>query len=501
MSRRSTPDTPPARHRHRRRPGKAAATVSAMAVVAGAVVGAVTATDSAQAAELPAVDVKYQLVVTKSGKCIDVPGASRANQTKLQQWGCTDNSPWQQFTLKSAGSGVHTLVGVDSGLCVDVPSRSTVSGVQVQQYECGAGKTNQQWRLVASGTNTWQIVNVNSGLCLSDELASTTNGTPIIQETCTANTNKQWAFKPVGGGSGRTWSNTADGFASTGGGTTGGAAGATVTVRTFADLVKYATAAEPYTIKIAGAITVAPYGHEIPVKSNKTLIGVGTSGEIVNGGFFLGAGTRNVIIRNLTIRDTRMAEDDPDDKDFDYDGIQMDTADHIWIDHNRIERMNDGLIDSRKDTSYLTVSWNDLGEVNKAFGIGWTENTTARMTIHHNWIHDTNQRNPSIDNVALAHLYNNYLQNITSYGNLSRGRSKTVIENSYYENVANPYYPDTSAASLSQTGSVVVNSTGKQQTGGTTFDPRSHYSYSLDAAKDVPALLRQYTGPQSTIGQ
>jgi pectate lyase len=500
MSRSSTPATPH-RARHRRRPGKAAATVSALAVVAGGVVGTVTATDSAQAATLPAVDAAYQLVVTKSGKCVDVPGASKASQTKLQQWGCTDNSPWQQFTLKSAGSGVYTLVGVDSGLCVDVPSRSTVSGVQVQQDECGAGRTNQQWRLVASGTNTWQIVNVNSGLCLSDALASTTNGTPIIQETCTHNSNKQWAFKPVAGSGGRTWSNTADGFASTGGGTTGGAAGATVTVRTFADLVKYATASEPYTIRIAAAITVSPYGHEIPVKSDKTLIGVGTSGHLVNGGLKLDPGVRNVIIRNLTIRDTRMADDDPDDKVYDYDGIQMDTADHVWIDHNTIVRMNDGLIDSRKDTSHLTVSWNNLGEVNKAFGIGWTENVTARMTIHHNWIHDTSQRNPSIDNVAMAHLYNNYLQNVSSYGNLSRGRSRTVIENSYYENVANPYYPDTSAASLSQTGSVVVDSTGKQQTGGTTFDPRSHYSYTLDAAKDLPALLRRYTGPQSNIGQ
>ncbi|MFF5333285.1 RICIN domain-containing protein [Streptomyces sp. NPDC013181] len=489
---------------HRRASGKAVAgTVSALAVVAGGLVVSVSTAGSAGAATAPAVDSAYQLVVAKSGKCVDVPGASRVAGVELQQWGCTADSPWQQFRLKSAGAGVYTLVSESSGQCVDVPGGSTASGVRVIQWGCGAGKTNQQWKLSPSGSGMWQIVNVKSGLCLSDELASTSNGAAIIQETCTHNTNKQWTFKPVAGSGdgGRSWSDKADGFASTGGGTTGGAAGATVTVKTYADLVKYAGAAEPYTIKVAGAITVTPYGREIPVKSDKTLIGVGTSGQIVNGGFFLGAGTHNVIIRNLTIRDTRMAEDDPDDKDYDYDGIQMDTADHIWIDHNRIQRMNDGLIDSRKDTSYLTVSWNELGEVNKAFGIGWTENVTARMTIHHNWIHDTNQRNPSIDNVALAHLYNNYMQNVTSYGNLSRGRSKTVIENSYYDHVANPYYPDTSAASLTQSGSIVVNSSGKQQTNGTTFDPHRYYSYSLDAAKDVPALLKRYTGPQSNIGQ
>jgi pectate lyase len=42
-----------------------------------------------------------------------------------------------------------------------------------------------------------------------------------------------------------------------------------------------------------------------------------------------------------------VASDDPDDKDFDYDGIQMDTADHVWIDHNTFHDINDGYIDSR----------------------------------------------------------------------------------------------------------------------------------------------------------
>jgi pectate lyase len=203
----------------------------------------------------------------------------------------------------------------------------------------------------------------------------------------------------------------------------------------------------------------------------------------------------DVIIRNLTIRDTRMADDDPDDKTYDYDGIQMDTADHIWIDHNRISRMNDGLIDSRKDTSYLTVSWNVLEEGNKSFGIGWTTNATSRMTIHHNWIRATAQRNPSIDNVAFAHLYNNYLQDITSYGNLSRGAAKTVIENSYYERVHNPFRRDTTAASLTQTGSVLVDTTGRAETGGTTFRPAGQPSITCGTGTDLrPVELEAVAG-------
>uniref|UniRef100_UPI0005F28AAA RICIN domain-containing protein n=1 Tax=Actinoplanes rectilineatus TaxID=113571 RepID=UPI0005F28AAA len=420
-----------------------------------------------------------------------------ANGALLQQWGCTAGAKWQQFTLKAVGSS-YQLVNLNSGKCIDVPDWSTTSGVQLQQYGCVASQNNQLWTLVASGTNTFQVVNVNSGLCMSDKDASTASGGAIIQETCTANTNKQWAFTPVSGG--RTWSNTADGFAGTGGATTGGTGGTTVTVTTYADLLKYATASAAYIIKVSGTITVPTYGYEIPVASNKTIVGLGTTGRIKAGGFFLGTGVRNVIIRNLTIGDTAVASDDPDDKDFDYDGIQMDTADHVWIDHNTFTNINDGYIDSRKDTSYVTVSWNVMGNHNKTFGIGWTDNVTARMTIHHNWIHNSNQRNPSADNLLYAHLYNNYLQNITSYGNLSRGGTKMVLENSYFDTVNNPWnIDDTTIGQLKQSGSIAVNCTGKQVTGGAAFTPSSFYAYTLDPAADVPAVVKANAGPQATI--
>ncbi|MEU8021592.1 MULTISPECIES: cellulose binding domain-containing protein [Micromonospora] len=298
--------------------------------------------------------------------------------------------------------------------------------------------------------------------------------------------------------SGVPYANSPDGFAGAAG-TTGGAGGTTVTVTNQADLERYAGASAAHVIRVNAAITVSPYGKEIPVTSNKTIVGVGKNGQIVNGGFFLSEGTSNVIIRNLTIRDTRMTSDDPDDKEFDYDGIQMDTANKIWIDHNQIVRMNDGLIDSRKDTTNLTVSWNVIGEGNKAFGIGWTTNVTARMTIHHNWIHHTNSRNPSTDNVAYAHLYNNYLQSVTGYGNYSRGYTKMVLENSYFEGVKDPYYRD-DTAELRQSGSICVSCSGQQETGGSAFNPSNFYSYTLHPASQVPSLVRTYAGPQSAIG-
>ena len=300
---------------------------------------------------------------------------------------------------------------------------------------------------------------------------------------------------------------TADGFASVDAlgqnGTYGGRDGRIVTVRTQADLEKYATAAEPYVIVVAGTITMNPVGKEIKVASDKTIVGSGTSGHIVGGGFFLGQGVHNVIIRNLTIRDAYQGV--WNDKEHDFDAVQMDGAHHVWIDHNDLRHMADGLIDVRKDSTYVTVSWNELSQNNKTFGIGWTENVTTDITIHHNWFRETEQRNPSTDNAAHAHLYNNFLEDVagtsinSSYGNYSRGGTRMVLENSYFQGMKNPVIKD-ATATLVQRGNVFSGTSGRNESGGTAFDPRTYYAYTLDKAADVPALLRSGTGPRTTIG-
>ncbi|MGP4085726.1 pectinesterase family protein [Streptomyces sp. KR55] len=299
----------------------------------------------------------------------------------------------------------------------------------------------------------------------------------------------------------------ADGFASVNSlgqnGTYGGRDGKTVTVTTLAELEKYATAAEPYVIVVAGTITMNPVGKEIKVASDKTIVGSGTSGQIVGGGFFLGTGVHNVIIRNLTIRDSYQGV--WNDKDHDFDAVQMDGAHHVWIDHNDLRHMADGLIDVRKDSTNVTVSWNRLSDNNKTFGIGWTENVRTDITIHHNWIRETEQRNPSTDNAAHAHLYNNFLEDVpntdinSSYGNYSRGGTKMVLENSYFQGMKNPVIKDSTAA-LVQRGNVFSGTSGRNESGGTAFDPKTYYPYTPDKAADVPSLLRSGAGPSGSIG-
>lgn len=318
-----------------------------------------------------------------------------------------------------------------------------------------------------------------------------TAATLLVLLCCAASARAQ--EKPYG--------DVADGFAAVSANgvqtTTGGAAGATVVVTTQAELERYAKAAEPYVIKVRGMIPVEPFGKEIRIESNKTILGVGKDAGLVHGGFNLNT-VHNVILRNLTIRDSYVVGDE-EGKTQDYDGVQIDDSHHVWIDHCHLTKMGDGILDLRKTTDYVTVSWCRLGNHNKVFGLGWTEQTDKlHVTIHHTWIHDTKQRNPSFDN-GTGHLFNNVLQNVSAYGNYARGKTKLVVEHSVFLNVKNPLQRDEGAELVSR-GNRLSSSPGRNEPKGAAFDPKRFYPYRLDPVAGLEALLRAHTGPQAEIG-
>jgi pectate lyase len=126
---------------------------------------------------------------------------------------------------------------------------------------------------------------------------------------------------------------------------------------------------------------------------------------------------------------------------------------------------------------------------------------SAQMTIHHNWIHDTVQRNPSTDNVLRAHLFNNLLENCESYGNYARGGTNMVLQNSVFVNVKDPHYYDT--GTLVATGNIFRNTTGQRESSGTTFsffDPGTLYTYTLDPADQIETIVKRCAGPRPELG-
>jgi pectinesterase len=295
------------------------------------------------------------------------------------------------------------------------------------------------------------------------------------------------------------WKQAPDGFAALPGyglaGTTGGQGGRIVTASTIQELKDYASAAEPLVIFISGSLKATDY-IKIPVAANKSFIGTGAGAEVVNAGFKL-INTSNVIFRNFTIRDAYIPGDwDGKTPENDRDGIQLDTTHHVWVDHMKIQRMGDGLIDTRKDSDLVTYSWNVFADNNKALGVGWTSNAVTRMTIHHNWIRNTTQRNFSLDNTAAAHVYNNYLQDIGQYGMMGRNAAKVVLEGNSFSTVQDPVVAKDPATEVVNRDNVFNGTRGRKDNVGTAFDPAQNYAYQKDDAARVPEIVAAGAGPR-----
>ena len=279
--------------------------------------------------------------------------------------------------------------------------------------------------------------------------------------------------------------------------TIGGDSGYVVVVNNLAQLKAYASSSLPYVIIINGHINAEPWAG-IDVNSNKTIVGYGDDATLKNIELNIYQ-KQNIIIRNLVIRDSFVPGDEGG-KTYDYDAIQSDSSNHIWIDHCLLTNCNDGLIDLRYSSDYVTVSWTHLSNQNKTFGIGWTSATDYRITIHHIWIDNTTQRNPSFGN-GIGHLYNNYLSNITSYGNFARGSAINVIQNSRFYSVNNPLQYDPEAI-LYSSGNQFEKCTGTK-TGNTStmpFDPADYYTYTLDETSEVEDMVVSGSGPQWFVG-
>lgn len=302
---------------------------------------------------------------------------------------------------------------------------------------------------------------------------------------------------PDGRTLGGTWTDSPQGFAGISSHgldtTTGGSGGQVVRASSPALLREYARSPEPLVIVIDGVLTFSQY-EKLQVTSNKSFLGSGRGATVVNAGFKL-INVKNVVFRNFTIRDSYIPGDFVGKRpDNDRDGIQMDTSHHIWVDHMFFTRLGDGLVDVRKDCDNVTLSWNVFADHNKALGQGWSQNVVTRISVHHNWIRNTHQRNASLDNTAASHVYNNYLENISSYGMLGRNAALLLVENNYFRDVRNPLNHQGPGGELISRGNIFAQCSGNTgQDRGSSFIPP--YPYDTAPASAVPALVPAFAGP------
>jgi len=243
----------------------------------------------------------------------------------------------------------------------------------------------------------------------------------------------------------------------------------------------------------------------IRVASNKSIVGA-PGARLVGIGFTIGRSSAfgqisNVIIRNL-IMEKPLA---PIDKI----AVQY-GAHHVWIDHNDFSSdldhgidFYDGQVDVTHGADFITVSWNIFHDHFKNSLVGNSENTGdedsghLRITYHHNLFTRVDGRNPSI-RFGTGHVYNNHYLNIPDYGIASRQNAQVRVENNYFDNVGQPIRADTSlsdvAGQVNQVSTNIFVNSGANSitTPVSNFVPP--YTYRLDAANSVPAIVQQGAG-------
>lgn len=295
--------------------------------------------------------------------------------------------------------------------------------------------------------------------------------------------------------------------------TTGGTGGKTTVVKTLSELEAWAAGREKNTtaevLQISGKISASsPTLITIKNGANITIEGVGKTGDLQNVGLNI-RDYNNVIVRNLTIHEVAYPND----------ALTLDNVQHGWVDRCELYSKigdgigvdtYDGLLDIKKGSSYITISWNHLHHHMKCSLIGHTDNTgqqeadsKIRVTYHHNWFSHTDGRNPSL-RFGAAHMFNNYFGDITDYGIAVRDGGHAKLENNVYFNVKLPMSTDKFPVDglpngyICETGNVLSGTTGAKvisQTGCDFWNQSTlPYAYSVDPVSEVQATVQQYAG-------
>jgi pectate lyase len=283
-------------------------------------------------------------------------------------------------------------------------------------------------------------------------------------------------------------------------GTTGGAGGPTVAVDTAAELLAAIATSGPLTICVSGVITLPAGMYD--VTSDKSLVGEGATAGITGGGLNIGLpvsevttppadAVHNVIVQNLSFRG---ASDDSIN-------VQM-FSHHVWIDHNDLAQGYDGLIDIKRGSSYVTVSWNHTHHHTKNMLLGHDDGNGAqdtgrlKVTYHHNWFDATPQRNPRVRFGEPVHVYNNYYFYTTDTGVACQNTGGCVVEGNYFEDVEEPVtntYAGPAGRCVAR-NNVLAGESGTPECSGSVQEPSAYYAYTLDDPNAVKAIVTAGAG-------
>ena len=171
--------------------------------------------------------------------------------------------------------------------------------------------------------------------------------------------------------------------------------------------------------------------------SNCTVYGEGCT---IIGGFEIKE-QENVIIQNINF-----GLADRDEFDDEHDCMVIHKSHHVWVDHCNFTKSPDGLLDIKREASFVTISWCVFGkDHHKTMLIGHDDDHDndegkLKVTIHHCW-YKGQTRNPRV-RYGVVHVVNNLYDNNRVVGIGAAYHSTVHSEKNYFYKSAKPYDND-----------------------------------------------------------
>ena len=279
-------------------------------------------------------------------------------------------------------------------------------------------------------------------------------------------------------------------------------------------------------------------GNSETTEMNVTLEGIGDDATFNGFGMTFYNGTK-VEMRNIGL------------VNFNDDGVQLKGTQHAWIHHMDFfygnagsaadQKKGDGSLDVKDNSRYCTFSYNHFWDSGKTSLCGMKSETGPNyICYHHNWFDHSDSRHPRVRTMTV-HVWNNYYDGVSKIGVGAVKGANIFVESNYFRNSKNPmliseqgtdgrdgFADDHDGGMIKAYGNVLtgksattfvshkqhatefdayvadsrdekVPDTYKSVVGAYTYnnfdtDNGLMYSYTPDAAEDVPAVVTGYYG-------
>ena len=208
-------------------------------------------------------------------------------------------------------------------------------------------------------------------------------------------------------------------------------------------------------------------GKKADSELNMTFEGIGDDATIHGFGFLV-RNAKGVEFRNIGIM---RCMDDGISLDTDNSNIWIHHTDQFYGKHGSGDHVKgDGATDVKTNSKYVTVSYNRYWDTGKSNMFGMkSESGPNYISYDHNWFDHSDSRHPRVRTMSV-HVWNNYFDNVAKYGVGATMGASVFVENNYFLKTKKPILSSQQGTDAQGSGTFSSEAGGMIKAYGNYFD-------------------------------